>query len=453
MGMGGKLGKNCFAALVFAAFFLAAGYCFADEIAMGENQVVLDLGRAIQMALINNPKTMIADGNLKSAAGSVKQALGRYGPNIAYQHAETRRKDYQNFGIIAERFTNGTSVTLPIYTGGERKGNLRAANKNYEIAQLEIGRTDQEVKLDATSAYYTVLQTRNLVALGTESVARLQEHLRNVEAQFDVGIVAKVDVLRSQVELANAQQELIKAQNSYDVAVASLNNVVGLPLATQTVVDDELSHSEYVKTLEDCIDFSSRHQPEIIQAAKAIEAARGGVMAARSGYLPNISVSAGYGWGDSDFPGNDRSDWSVGATMNFTIFDSNITRGRVDSAQGVLAQRQAGYRQTSDNVFLAVRSSYLRLREAEKRIETASVTVETAEEDYKIALVRYQAGVGTNTDVLDAQVALTQAKTNYVQALYDYNTSWANLENAMGVPVEPVEAAGGEQAAVSVLPS
>ena len=241
--------------------------------------------------------------------------------------------------------------------------------------------------------------------------------------------------------MANSQQDLIKAQNAYDVAVASLNNVVGLPLETQTIVDDELAHSDYVKSLEDCIDFSSRHQPMIIQAAKAVEAARGGVMAARSGYLPSVSVSAGYGWGDREFPGDEKSSWSVSATLNFTVFDSNITRGRVDSAQGALAQREASYRQTRDNVFLAVRSSYLRLREAEKRIGTASVTVETAEEDYKIALVRYQAGVGTNTDVLDAQVALTQAKTNYVQALYDYNTSWADLENDMGVPVPPIDGA------------
>jgi outer membrane protein TolC len=254
-----------------------------------------------------------------------------------------------------------------------------------------------------------------------------------------VGIVAKVDVLRSQVELANAQQELIKAENAYDIAVASLNNVVGLPLYEDTVVSDELAHVEYLKNLPDCLDFAAKHQPAILQAFKAIEAAKGGVMAARSGYLPSLSVSAGYGWGDTEFPGDDKSDWSVGAVLNFTIFDSNVTRGKVDMAQGQLAQMEARYKQTLDNVFLNVRNSYLSLREAEKRIQTASVTVATAEEDYKIALVRYQAGVGTNTDVLDAQVALTQAKTNYVQALYDYNTSWANLENAMGVPVFPAQ--------------
>ncbi|MEG1160133.1 MAG: TolC family protein, partial [Acidaminococcaceae bacterium] len=104
-------------------------------------------------------------------------------------------------------------------------------------------------------------------------------------------------------------------------------------------------------------------------------------------------------------------------------------------ARGNRYKAEEAYRQTTDNVQLDVRNSYLNLKEAEKRISTSYVAVAKAEEDYHIAQVRYQAGVGTNTDVIDAQVALTQAKTNYVQALYDYNTSNATLERAMGIPV------------------
>jgi TolC family type I secretion outer membrane protein len=415
---------------------LCAGLLTAGGAPAAAAEMNIDLAQAIKMALDNNPKTYIADGKLQSAEGGKKQALGQYGPTISVEHGERRSQNYQTpSNPINEMFENSASVSLPVYTGGARRGQMRAARSNYESASLEIGRTDQEVKLDTTLAYYKVLQTRNLIQLNVESVARLAEHLRNVEAQFDVGIVAKVDVLRSQVELANAQQDLIKARNAYDIAVASLNNVVGLPLSTSTVIDDELTHNAYDKELADCLDFAERHQPLIAQAAYSVEAARGSVMQARSGYMPNVRITAGYGWNKNKFPGDDRANWYVGATLNLTLFDSNVTRGRVDAAQGDLAQREAAYQQTVDNVFLNVRSQYLNLREAEKRIETASVTVETAEEDYKIAQVRYQAGVGTNTDVLDAQVALTQATTNYIQALYDYNTSWANLENVMGVPV------------------
>ena len=429
----------CLIAAVCVCLLLGASTVLAQEspVAEADGAVVINLDDAIQMALGNNHKAKIADGGLKVAAGGMQQALGRYGPEITYSHRDARSESYRTNSGVNEWFSNNTGVSLPIYTGGARRGNLRAASNNYEKAKLEVGRADQEIKLDATTAYYNVLQTRNMVTLSSESVERLQEHLKNAQSRFDAGVVAKVDVLRSQVELANAEQEFIKAQNSYDIAVASLNNVIGLPLDTRTLLKDELTHMEYSKTLPDCLDFALEHQPQISQAANDIGAARGNVMSARSGYLPNVSISAGYSWGKNDFPGSDRDNWSVAATLNLTLFDSNITRGRVNAAQGALAQREAGYQQVLDQVLLSVRSNYFSLREAEKRIATASVVVETAEEDYKIALVRYQAGVGTNTDVLDAQVSLSQAKTNYVQALYDYNTSWAYLENAMGVPVVP----------------
>ena len=430
--------KYCLTVMFCAGLLVAP--CYA-----GANPVVLDLDSAIQMALRNNPKTFIADGELKSAEGNKKQAIGQFGPQVTFNHNSTRSHSYQPASVggalvyqeVSENFSNTARVTLPVFTAGKRQGTISASRRNYEIAELEIGRTNQEVKLDATTAYFDVLQTRNLVKLNQESVTRLEEHLKNVQAQFSVGIVAKVDVLRSEVELADAQQELIKAENNYDIAIATLNNVVGLPLDTELVVNEELTHEEYIKTIEDCIDFSNKHRPEILQAEKAIRAAKSSVLAARSGYYPNVSVSAAYQWDKDDFPGDQKSNWSVGATLNFNVFDSQVTRGAVDTAQGNLLQREASYKQTKDNVFLAVRSNYLSLREAEKRIQTSSVTVEKAQEDYMIAQVRYQAGVGTNTDVLDAQVALTKAQVNYVQALYDYNTSWANLENAMGVPVFP----------------
>lgn len=431
--------KCCIAAMFCICLLMPQSYA-------GANPVVLDLDTAIQMALRNNPKTFIADGNLKSAEGRKKQAMGQFGPQITFNHNSTRSHSYTPstnaagtlaYPGVSDNFSNTAQVSLPVITAGKRKGTISASKRNYEIAQLEVGRTDQEVKLDATTAYFDVLQTRNLVRLNQESVTRLEEHLKNVQAQFSVGIVAKVDVLRSEVELADAQQELIKAENNFEMAVATLNNVVGLPLSTEIVVNDELKHDDYVKTMEDCLDFSDKHRPEILQAEKAVKAAKNTVMSARSGYYPTVNVAASYQWDKDDFPGDEKNNWRVGATLNFNVFDSQVTRGAVDTAQGDLLQREASYKQTKDNVFLAVRNSYLSLREAEKRIYTSSVTVEKAKEDYMIAQVRYQAGVGTNTDVLDAQVALTKAQTNYVQALYDYNTSWANLENAMGVPVFP----------------
>ncbi len=118
------------------------------------------------------------------------------------------------------------------------------------------------------------------------------------------------------------------------------------------------------------------------------------------------------------------------------IFDTGVTNSKIHGAEADLAKAHENYRDTVDAVNLDVRTNYLGLREAEKRIDTTHLAVSQAEEDYRIAQLRYMNGVGTNTDVLDAQVALTDAKTNYLQALYDYNTCKTDLETAIGVPMQ-----------------
>ena len=175
--------------------------------------------------------------------------------------------------------------------------------------------------------------------------------------------------------------------------------------------------------------------------------------------MPKVYANASNNWGGngSDWPGDDDENWSVGVTASMNVFDSGVTWSKIHAAQENLAKAKESQRQIKDNVELEVRTDYLNLREAEKRITTTQVAVASAEEDYHIAVVRYQAGVGTNIDVMDAQEALTQAKTNYYQALYNYNTSKAALNTSMGVGVpvpeprtfpEPVEDTAAQSADV-----
>ena len=151
--------------------------------------------------------------------------------------------------------------------------------------------------------------------------------------------------------------------------------------------------------------------------------------------MPQVSASASNKWYSGDWPGDDNENWTAAVGVSLNVFDSGVTAAKVNAAEASLYKAEETYRQTKDSVQLDVRNNYLSLREAEKRIATSRVAVDSAEEDYRISQLRYQAGVGTNIDVMDAQVALTQAKNNYVQALYDYNTSSAALAKAMGVPV------------------
>lgn len=430
---------------------LACGYLVFNAGTGFAAPLELSLDESVIMALKNNPAVKIAEADKEKAAGSLTEARAGKLPSVGLTHKETRTAnapssvvtDYTTTpftratipGSINDKYDNSASISLPLYTGGRAEGLIGQAKLNLGSADQGVSLSKQQLKLDATSAYFGLLQARNMVQLNQESVDRLAAHLQNVQLQYEVGTVAKTDVLRSEVELANAQQNLIKAQNGYDLAVASLNNVIGMPLDTEIKVKEELKYSKFNTSLEDSIKYAMEKRPDYIQATTGIDVAKKGVDVAKAGLRPSVTLTGYQDWNDQDFPGNDNNNWGVALTASMNILDSGLTHGKVKQAEAGLDKAAEQARQKKDAVQLEVRSSYLNMQEAEKRIETSQVAVDKAEEDYKIAQVRYSAGVGTNLDVIDAQVALTQAKTNYVQALYDHNTSKAQLEKAMGVPV------------------
>lgn len=419
----------------------------------------LDLEETIQRALLTNPSVKIAEYNRKAAKADYSAAKGARGISISLNH-DSGRGGYadpqynQQLRIwtkgIDNSHSNSITASLPIFTGGELQGQIGQAKANYRSMLSAEEQAYNEMKETATTGYFNMLNATNMKALRQESVDRLQAHLDNVIAQYNVGIVARADVLRSEVELANAQQNYITASNQYDVAEATLNNIIGTPLGTTLLLKDRLQYEPYENDMAYCLAYSEQHRPELKQAEYAIDSAEAALVVARSGHMPKVYANASNNWGGngSDWPGDDDENWSVGVTASMNVFDSGVTWSKIHAAQENLAKAKESQRQIKDNVELEVRTDYLNLREAEKRITTTQVAVASAEEDYHIAVVRYQAGVGTNIDVMDAQEALTQAKTNYYQALYNYNTSKAALNTSMGVGVpvpeprtfpEPVE--------------
>lgn len=430
----------------------------------------LDLEETIQRALLTNPSVKIAEYNRKAAKADYSAAKSSRGISISLSH-ESGRGGYADNHIlrdaagrilsndkqIGNTHSNSITASLPIFTGGELQGQIGQAKANYRSMLSAEEQAYNEMKETATTGYFNMLNATNMKALRQESVDRLQAHLDNVIAQYNVGIVARADVLRSEVELANAQQNYITASNEYDVAEATLNNIIGTPLGTTLLLKDRLQYEPYENDMAYCLAYSEQHRPELKQAEYAIDSAEAALVVARSGHMPKVYANASNNWGGngSDWPGDDDENWSVGVTASMNVFDSGVTWSKIHAAQENLAKAKESQRQIKDNVELEVRTDYLSMREAEKRITTAQVAVASAEEDYHIAVVRYQAGVGTNIDVMDAQEALTQAKTNYYQALYNYNTSKAALNTSMGVGVpvpeprtfpEPVEDTAAQSA-------
>lgn len=433
-----------------------------SQSAFAGETVVLNLDDAMLRAFQTNPTVSIAQYELDSARASYNAARQSRGISITASHT-TQRGGYDDNIVkktdatgawtgeywkgIGNSHSNGLTASLPIFTGGKLKGTIKQAKANYQYNQVGVQRTYNEMRSTVTDGYFTMLQADNMQKLSAESVARLEDHLKNVQAQYDVGVVAKVDVLRSQVELANAKQTLIQAENSYQVAEANMNKIVGLPMDTNLKLDNLLVYNAYDQNMDDCLAYAAEHRPELMQAQYNVDAAKGALMVARSGHMPQVAASASQSWSDTNWPGDEKGNWGVGVNVSMNVFDTGVTLSKIHGAEADLKKAEETYRDTVNAVNLDVRSNYLGLREAEKRISTTKLAVEQADEDYRIAQLRYMSGVGTNTDVLDAQVALTQAKTNYTKALYDYNTSKTALETSIGVPMNNPATAVKVQAA------
>lgn len=435
-----------------ALTMLLSQSAFAGEV------VALNLEDAMQRAFNTNPAITIAGYERDSARASYNAARNSRWITIEGKHVTQRGGSNDNITTgnswiwdgsdhkqvawantskqIGNEHSNSLTASMPIYTGGKLSGTIKKAKAGYIYSEQGLQKAYNDMRTTVTNGYFDMLQADNMQKLGRESVDRLADHLKNVEAQYEVGVVAKVDVLRSQVELANAKQSLIKAENAYQIAEANLNKIVGLPMDTQLKLDNILVYTPYDNDMQYCLDYAAMHRPELEQAKQNVEAAKGALRVAISGHMPQVAASASQNWKDSNWPGDENGNWGVGVQVTMNIFDSGVTVSKIHGAEADLKKAHETYRDTVDAVNLDVRSNYLNLREAEKRIDTTKLAVSQAEEDYRIAQLRYMNGVGTNTDVLDAQVALTDAKTNYLQAMYDYNTCKTNLETAIGVPMQ-----------------
>ena len=404
---------------------------------VSSSPVELSLKDAIRMALQNNSSLTIAVADKEAAKGALTSANAGFWPTVGLNHSDTSSwSATSTTGLDQFVANNYVSINWTLFSGFRISAQAAQARLNVDSTTWGVALAAQQLRLEATNAYFGLLASAKLVELNQEAVDQLGQHLKDAQLQYDVGTVAKTDVLRSEVELANAVQALIKAQNAYEIAMATLNDVIGLPLTTIIKPKEALGYGPVNVSLPDSTATALKQRPEAFQGVDSLKSSEAGVTVARAGYLPSVSASYRSSWNDTNFPGiNSASQgWSVGVSASWTAFDAGLTAGKVKQANEGVNKSRAQLKKTQEVIRLEVQASYLNLLEAEKLIETSRVAVSKAEEDFKISQIRYSAGAGTNLDVLDSHVALTQARTNYVQALYAYNTSKAKLETAMGLP-------------------
>lgn len=409
----------------------------AKDVATFPSALALNEVKTVDLALKNNRTAKQSMWAYEAAKSTVSATAASKNPSVGYSYSATRTRGTTNASSVTERGTNDFNLSVPVYTPSVDAA-IDGARYDREGAGASYEEALQTAKLTAISDYYTLIMYRNLVDVAQQSVRDYDGHVTNVQAQYNVGLVASSDVLAARTNLADAQTTLITRQNSADVAETDLNIVIGYPVSTSIeTADKEMRYLPYNVTLEQAKAYALLHRATLVKSAMDVKSAEESVKQAKAGYLPTVSLTAGKNYAsDDNYRGTSNNGWSVGANASLDIWDGGSTRNTIKVREAQLESAKEANLAAVDGVLYDVQSAYLNLRAAEQTISSTKVAVEEGQESFRIASLRYRAGVGSNLDVLDAETSLTTARNNYVQALYNYNIYVATLEQAVGVPLE-----------------
>jgi len=391
----------------------------------------LSLDDAVNMALEQNTSIKITQKGEDTAKANLDAAKGAKGFTVS---AETSfsMSDTNEAGRTGSN-SNSISASLPIYTGGKNEANIDSSDDALRIAKLTTLRKNENVKLSVIKAYYDVLEAQKTIAVDQESVDNYQAHLTNVEQLYSAGSKAKVEVLRSSVELSNARQTLIKAQNTYEINVSTLKNLIRMNPDEPLTLTNDFYYVAFAQDMQSCLDYAMQNRKDLQGDLLSVDKSEKSVKAAKAGYLPTVSLSLSASWDKQAAPTHDDHDYTAGVSANWNVFDSSVTKATVSAAETAVDVARLTLENDQETVNLDVRTAYLNMKEAEKRFVSTQDAIKQAEEDYYIANEKYRAGEGLMLDIIDAQLALSTARLNYISAQYDYARYKATVENTMGI--------------------
>lgn len=418
----------------------------------------LSLAEALDIALQQNSAIRKSQADLEATYGVVVQtraiALPKLGVTSSYTANEDSSTDRfvsksggrtnsflaNAFEFADQRWSADVRITQSIYEGGRITSALRTARLTREQALLNHQTVIADALRDVRVAYYDALLAQQQIIVQEASLKLLQQELDETKKRFDAGTVPRFNVLRAEVEVANAQPKLIRAQNAFRTSKDALANLLGenIPRGTDELallLSDKLEATPYPVELSAAIAQAFEHRTELAALRKAEALRAENVVSAKAGQKPSVQLFAGYGAKSSQFS-TDLTDelhgWEAGAQLNWNVFDGFLTKGRIQEAEGLRRRVQEDLVDVSRRVELEVRVAYSSFIEAQAVLRSQEKVQESAEEALRLANARAGAGTATQLDVLNAQTALTEARNTQAQALHDYVVARARLERAIG---------------------
>jgi len=393
---------------------------------------VLTLDEAVAIARKNAFDIATAASNIRQTRARLNEARATLGPKLSANAQDTHNfTATQNGKANTDNRTAGVTFTMPVDLTGIIGRGIKGAESTVHAQEQNAQATENNVVLDTRTAYYNVLRANALVSVAQQAVTSAQQAVTTEQQQFQAGIVAQVDVLRLQAQLSQAQSDLIAAQTGLAVAKENLNNVMGRPIETPFQVQDVSTLPPLTLDADTLAKAAVMRRPEIRAIQYQREALHWITLAQQGGLEPSLNLSAGYNHNFNAPSGFNENASSATISLSWPIFDSGLTRARVQEARESEVQAAIAQAQLELGVSFEVRQAVTNLVNARATLDVAQSQVTAAAETYRLAQVRLQAGEGTSLEVSTSLTALVQAQQGLANARYNYLTAYAQLQQAV----------------------
>lgn len=408
-----------------------------------EKNIDMTLDKCIELALGNNPQINAAFHDILASDARIKQVWSNYFPQVSWQTGYTRIRQLQLSDALGKNLTFNYfilgQVTLQqmLYDFGVTQNQATIKRLDYEAYKTTLGATINDVIYQTKDAYYNLLYAFENKRVAEDTVNKFEMFYNQAKAFYEIGMNPKVDVTIAEVNLSNAKLQLIQADNAVNLAVARLNNVMGVPFIDKYNVQERLKYQPVDVTFNQSIEIARDARPELKLAELKVESANQTLKLVKKSYFPTLSIEGQLQIGGKSWTSN--YGYNLGGYLNFPTVNGMLIKNEIQEARYLYDKEIANAKNTQNQIYLEIQNAYLMLEEKKNQMPVAMLGVKQAKENYELSYGRYRVGEANPTELKDAQIYYQQAQLSYYNALYQYNSAKASLEKAIGKNLVPNE--------------
>jgi outer membrane protein len=408
----------------------------------------LTLDAAVQQALAHNPQVTAAQQAVVAAQAGVVTARTGLLPSVSLNGTgglgTNGTQNSVSQGVVGPGSLSPTgavsiSGNLTLYDSGKTPAEVAQAEAAVALAEGTLRQTQQDIALSAATDFFNVLTTERTATVRAALLTQAQQQLAQTEAKFRAGTAAQADVIQAQALVAQAQVDLLIAQNQISTSKAALRSVLGLEAqGTVEVLEPAAQVKAPTITADAAVQQALQNRPEIAEGLADIKSSQEALALANisAGVQVNVGVSAGYvPYSTNSFATNSAS-YGVTATLALPLYDAGKGAAGVNAAKANLTAAQAKLAQTQLAIRQDAYQAYLGVVQGAATVTATAAAQKAADEALRVAQGRYRAGVATIVEVTTSQAAAAQADVNAVNALYSYEAALSTLQHALGMPIQ-----------------